>query len=102
MLVTYNNGERVLYYSLENWAARPIHYESDALTEEQHRKEFRIILKNKMLMKGITQKELAEKIGISRQTVSKYIAGTALPGYTILKRIADVFNCTVEDLYLVF
>lgn len=33
--------------------------------------------------KGLTQKELAEQIGISDKTVSKWETGNGMPGYCI-------------------
>ena len=47
---------------------------------------------------NISQEELAEKIGISRQTLSKYETGESLPDIEKCKRLADVFGVTVDDL----
>lgn len=101
ILITYNNGERELFDTLEG-TRRYILYETDALTEEQHRKEFPRILRKRMRMRGMTQNDLAEKLNISQSMVSWYLTGRALPGYVILKNMAEVLNCSVEDLYLNF
>ncbi|MDO4976968.1 MAG: helix-turn-helix domain-containing protein [Eubacteriales bacterium] len=42
--------------------------------------------------------ELAEKIGVSRQTLSKYETGESLPDIERCKLIADVFSVTLDDL----
>lgn len=47
---------------------------------------------------GFSQEELAEKIGVSRQAVSKWETGDALPEITKLKALADTFNVTVDFL----
>lgn len=47
---------------------------------------------------GLSQEELAEKIGVSRQAVSKWETGDALPEITKLKSLADTFNVTVDFL----
>lgn len=47
---------------------------------------------------GLSQEELAEKIGVSRQAVSKWETGDALPEITKLKALADTFNITVDFL----
>ena len=47
---------------------------------------------------GLSQEELAEKIGVSRQAVSKWETGDALPEITKLKALADTFNVTVDFL----
>ena len=43
-----------------------------------------------------TQDELARKIGVSRTVVGCYEAGTKMPSYTTLIRIADVFGTTTD------
>ena len=47
---------------------------------------------------NMSQEELAEKIGVSRQTLSKYETGESLPDIEKCKTIADVFGVTVDDL----
>ena len=47
---------------------------------------------------AMSQEELAEKIGVSRQTLSKYETGESLPDIEKCKAFADVFGITVDDL----
>lgn len=47
---------------------------------------------------GMSQEALAEKIGVSRQAVSKWETGDALPEVTKLKALADCFGVTVDYL----
>ena len=47
---------------------------------------------------GLSQETLAEKIGVSRQAVSKWETGDALPEITKLKSLADLFGVTVDFL----
>ncbi|MDD7008891.1 MAG: helix-turn-helix domain-containing protein [Spirochaetales bacterium] len=47
---------------------------------------------------AMSQEELAEKIGVSRQTLSKYETGESLPDIEKCKALADVFGITVDDL----
>ena len=47
---------------------------------------------------AMSQEELAEKIGVSRQTLSKYETGESLPDIEKCKALADVFGITIEDL----
>ena len=49
-------------------------------------------------MSGMSQEELAERIHISRQTLSKYETGESLPNIEQCKAIADVFGVTLDDL----
>lgn len=45
-----------------------------------------------------SQEELAEKIGVSRQTLSKYETGESLPDIEKCKLLADLFGVTIDDL----
>ena len=47
---------------------------------------------------NLSQEELADKIGISRQTLSKYETGESLPDIEKCKAIADVFDINIDDL----
>lgn len=49
-------------------------------------------------MRGFSQEELAEKVGISRQTLSKYETGGSIPDVTVCARIASVLDVTVDDI----
>lgn len=48
--------------------------------------------------KGMTQDELAEKVGVSRQSVSKWELGESLPDIEKMTRVADVFNVSLDTL----
>ena len=45
-----------------------------------------------------SQEELADMIGVSRQTLSKYETGESLPDIEKCKLLADIFSVTVDDL----
>ena len=47
---------------------------------------------------GLTQKELAEKLGVSFQAVSKWENGDALPDTGLLLELCDALNTTVDKL----
>lgn len=54
-----------------------------------------IMLRN---MYGMSQEEIAEKIGISRQAYSKWESGATVPYVEKCKRLADLYNVTVDNL----
>lgn len=49
-------------------------------------------------MANLSQEELAERIGISRQTLSKYETGESLPDIEKCMALAAVFGVTMDDL----
>lgn len=46
----------------------------------------------------MTQEELAEKMNVSRQTVSKWELGSLLPGVEKLVDLCEMFDCSVDQL----
>lgn len=49
-------------------------------------------------LKGLSQEELAEKIGVSRQTLSKWEVGETLPDIEKSRALADVFDVSLDEL----
>lgn len=47
---------------------------------------------------GLSQDELADKCGVSRQTVSKWERGECVPDATSLIKLADVYEVTVDEI----
>ena len=58
-------------------------------------KENLIMLRN---MYGMSQEDVAEKIGISRQAYAKWEKGATLPDIEKCKRLADFYGVTVDSL----
>ena len=48
--------------------------------------------------KGLTQEAVAEKLGVSRQTVSKWETGETLPDIRQSKRLAVLYGMTLDEL----
>ena len=47
---------------------------------------------------GMTQKELAEKVGITEAAVSHYLKGDRMPRSAVAVKLADVLNMSVDEL----
>lgn len=47
---------------------------------------------------AMTQEKLAEQIGVSRQTVSKWESGEAYPELSKLMDLCEIFHCKLDDL----
>lgn len=56
-------------------------------------------LKKFRLAKNMTQEEVAEKLSVNAQTVSRWECATTLPDVMMLPLIAKLYCVTVDDLY---
>lgn len=48
---------------------------------------------------GLTQEQLADKLGISAQSVSKWENAAAMPDITTLPLLAEIFGISIDDLF---
>lgn len=48
--------------------------------------------------KNLSQIQLAEKLGVSRQAISKWESGGTLPGIDSIIEISNFFNITIDSL----
>lgn len=55
-------------------------------------------IKNLRLQAGLTQKELARRLGTSQQNIAQYENGKRIPKTKTLQKIADALNVSVVDL----
>lgn len=58
-------------------------------------KENLIMLRN---INGLSQEEIAEKIGISRQAYAKWESGATVPDIEKCRRLADIYGITIDSL----
>ena len=61
-------------------------------------KKFKERLKELRSACGISQKEIAEKLGITRSAYANYEQGTREPDFETLKKICFLFDCTSDYL----
>ncbi len=57
------------------------------------------IIKQKRFKASMTQEQLAEKLGISPQSVSKWENEISMPDIALLPEIAEVFGVSVDELF---
>lgn len=55
-------------------------------------------LDEKMRDLGLTQAEVADRIGCRQQNVSSYLRGTKFPGTTTIEPLADALQVTREEV----
>lgn len=51
-------------------------------------------------MEDITQGELAERVGVSRQAINSIETGKYDPSLELAFKLADEFDCQIEDLFI--
>lgn len=49
--------------------------------------------------KNLSQKALAQQVGITNQSISDYERGKSNPSYNTMKRIAKELDCSVDELF---
>lgn len=47
---------------------------------------------------GISQKALAETLGLAQNTISQYETGAKTPSLEVAKALSDLLNCTINEL----
>ena len=55
-------------------------------------------LKQLRTARGLTQAEVAQRLGVTRQTISSYESGRTMPDLETLKRLTDILGCDLEQL----
>ena len=56
-------------------------------------------LKKLRLQKNLTQEQVAEVLGVSTQTISRWECNTTCPDIMLLPEIARLYCVTVDDLF---
>ena len=55
-------------------------------------------ISHKRKEKNLTQEQLAEKLGVSNKTVSKWETGKCMPDYAVVKPLCEELEITVAEL----
>ncbi len=48
---------------------------------------------------GLTQCQLAEKVGVSHITICRWEKGTRLPSFAHLMKLIEVLHCRMDNFY---
>lgn len=62
-------------------------------------KEIANIIRTQRLEHQMTQAQLANKLGVQYQTVSKWETGITVPDIAMLPYLADIFHITIDELF---
>ena len=56
------------------------------------------IIQEKRSLLGMNQSEFSNLLGVERSTISKWETGKSLPRAELLPKIAQILNCSVDEL----
>lgn len=60
--------------------------------------EFGKILRRKRESKGLTQEDVAKRLGVNKQQISGYETGYKIPPMRIVVAAADLFRCSTDEM----
>ena len=56
-------------------------------------------LKELRIAAGLTQVDLAKAVGVTQGTVAEWERGGCLPSVAKLPKLAELFHCTIDELF---
>lgn len=56
-------------------------------------------IKQRRASMGMTQEELADACGVSRQSINSIERGKYIPSLPLALKLAQVFDCATDDLF---
>jgi len=72
-------------------------------TKKEHAKRLKTFSENFKYQRAyadLSQSDLAQKLGVKKQTVFHYEHGMRYPGIDMLMNICDIFHCAPDELLL--
>ena len=72
-----------------------INVDMNSMEKKEYRNRIRVILAEKM----ITNTYLAEQLGVSKMTISRWCTNTTQPSAPQLIEISQILQCDLKDLY---
>lgn len=102
LIATLDDGSKLEFSTLDNTLLDVTRFHSPDyildMSEEEWRKEYGRRLKTLLHDRSIRHEILADKLGLSKVMVSKYINGKATPSTYITSRIARLLDCDTREL----
>ena len=99
ILITYKDGRKIIFDSFTGYHRSVFYTNVKELSDKQEKQMFAYRLRCMMKRKFITQEQLAELIGTSQVMISRYMNGQTLPNVLIVRKIAKVLDCSMDDLF---
>ncbi|MEE1257476.1 MAG: helix-turn-helix transcriptional regulator, partial [Lachnospiraceae bacterium] len=73
-------------------------YKQQTEVEKMNQQATGKFIAQKRKEKSLTQEQLAEKLGVSNKTVSKWETGKCMPDYSVVKILCEELEITVAEL----
>lgn len=99
LLIEFKDGRKMIYDRFTNYHKHVFYDNVHELTDAQEKKGFSYRLRTMMKRKWISQEEMAERIGVTQTMISRYINGQALPSVLVVRKIAKVLDCSMDDFF---
>lgn len=92
-----NDGSKWIFDGRDNLLSKV--RDNLEISQEEYSKDFSRRLHVKMRDAGIGIDEFAERLGVSRHTVSRYLNGHTMPSVYVATKIARILQCSTNDLF---
>lgn len=102
LMITLKNGDKFIFDTFNNSSRKigvPLDYKECLPDKIKIKNEFANCLVSMMYRKGISQEELATKIGTTQPMISRYMNGLSIPSIVVAKQIAIALHCHLDDFF---
>ena len=100
IFIKFINGSKFIYDQSNNYL-RPIYFKDNNLTEEEFKREFSYRLTTYMERHYISQKDMAEKIGVSCVMMNRYCRGLVIPNLHKVQLMAQFLRYPLESFFYI-
>lgn len=97
LVFIFEDGSREIYDDFDK-TTRTITNIDSTPSMDDYKNDFGIRLRRLLRYKNMTRCELAERIGVDRSIIGKYIKGTHAPSLYVACAIAKALDCSLNDL----
>lgn len=100
IFIKFMNGSKFIYDQSNNYL-RPIYFKDNNLTEEEFKREFSYRLTTYMERHYISQKDMAERIGVSYVMMNRYCKGLVIPNLYKVQLMAQILRYPLESFFYI-
>lgn len=98
LFVKFKDGRKYIYDTYHNTFSG-FYPDNHQLTDDEWNRSFKTRLRKMLSRKNVTQEELADRLGISRVTINRYINGQTIPSSLMLKKISLALDCDINEFF---